>query len=455
MNASAAIAPAEAGLRTVADYETGAYKWYVAAVLCLAHTVSIIDRFVMVLVTEPVRAAMQLSDTQLGLLQGTGFAILYCGFAIPLGCVADATNRRNLIMVGLTLWSLATAAAAFTTTFAALFLTRIFVGMGEACLIPAGMSLLAAYFAPANLARGTAIFGIGANFGYGFAFLGGGALLAMLQANGGLHLAGAGLLAPWQGIFLFAGASAIPVLILLLWLREPPRKHDIQGGLAAQLAGMRSGLGYLWSNLGAYAPFLVVGSLTAVTGYAVTSWSASLFVRLQGLSTADAGKLIGLIGVIAGPIGTIAGGILLDRLRARGIIGAPLVVMACGAIYTLATVTAFYLSPSLVLATAAFSLFMFGSTFVLPALYVGMQMLTPDRYRGVAASFNMMIYTLCGLGLGPTAVGALSDRLPPGETTIGTALVIVETLMAAIIVPTAILARRRFQARLTAVEGRG
>lgn len=444
-------APADpTALRTEADHETGAYKWYVAAVLCAAHTVSLIDRFVMALVTEPVRAAMHLTDTQLGLLQGTGFVILYCGFAIPLGAIADATNRRNLIVAGIAIWSLATAAAAFTDSFETLFLTRILVGMGEACLIPAGMSLLATYFAPANLARGTAIFGLGANFGYGLAFLGGGALLAMLQAGGGLSIPGFGRLEPWQGIFIFAGATAIPVLLMLAWLREPPRRHAIEDGWGARFAGAGRGLGYLLGNIRHYLPFLFVGAMTAVTGYAVTSWSPSLFVRLQGLTTPEASTLLGIVGVVTGPLGTIAGGMLLDRLRSRGVIGAPLVIMGFGCLYTLATVTAFVHAPNLPVAIVMFAMFMFGSTFVLPSLYVGMQLLTPDRYRGIAASFNMMCYTLCGLGIGPAAVGAISDRLPAENATLGTAVVIVELIMAALIVPVAILARRAFHARMLA-----
>ena len=155
--------------------------------------------------------------------------------------------------------------------------------------------------------------------------------------------------------------------------------------------------------------------MTAVTGYAVTSWSSSLFVRMHGLTPADAGKLIGLIGIVAGPLGTISGGIVLDRLRARDVAGAPLVVMGIGSIFALLFAGSAAFAPNLTLASGLFCLFVFESTFVLPALYVGMQMLTPDRFRGIAASFNMMVYTLTGLGLGPTAVGAISDRLHGGR----------------------------------------
>jgi MFS family permease len=436
-------------LTAPADHRIGFHKWYVAWALCAAHTIAIIDRFVMVLVTEPVRAALHLSDTQLGLLQGTGFAILYCGFAVPLGAVADATSRRNLIMFGIAVWSLATMAAAFATSFETLFAARILVGMGEACLVPAGMSLLAAYFAPTNFARGTSIFGLGANFGYGLAFLGGGALLVMLQVSGGLTLFGTGY-EPWKGIFLISGMLAVPVLAMLAFVREPPRLGQRGPGLGAHWSAMREGLGYLFRNLGAYAPFLLIGAANAVTGYAMTSWSSSVFVRLHGLEVAEAGKLIGLIGVIAGPLGTLSGGWALDMMRARGVAGAPLLIIAGGATVALATVAATVFVPSLPVATAFFCAFIFESTFTLPALYVGMQLLTEERYRGIAASFNMMIYTLTGLGLGPTVVGMLSDHLPV-TASLAPALVIVEAAMVAAIVPSALLARHRYHARTLSI----
>ncbi|QGZ93783.1 MFS transporter [Terricaulis silvestris] len=430
------------------DITAGAYKWYVAATLCAAHAVSMVDRFVMVLVTEPVRAALLLSDTQLGLLQGTGFAILYCAFAIPLGWAADLTNRRNLIAAGITLWSGATIAAAFANSFEMLFAARLVVGFGEACLIPAGMSLLVAYFPRESLGRGVAVFGLGVNIGLGLAFIGGGALLALLYANGGLTVPGLGALTPWQGIFFIAGASAAPVLLMLLWLREPARADDGARGLGESFANLRDGAAHLWRNIDAYGPFFIVGACTSTMGYAVTSWSSSVLVRLHDQAPADAGMIVGLVSVVGGPIGTLTGGWVLDALSARRVVGAPLVLMAAGALLCFTAVIGFSTAPSLTLACASLLLYSFATTGVLPGLYVGMQMLTPDRFRGVAASLNMMLYTFMGLGVGPTAIGLLSDRMGGDGAALGTALVIVAAALAVVIVGTAFATRKAFHAKV-------
>jgi MFS family permease len=406
-----------------------------------------IDRFVMVLVTEPVRLAMRLTDTELGLLQGTGFAILYCLFAVPLGAVADATNRRNLIMAGLAAWSCATFAAAFAPNFETFFATRIVVGLGEACLIPSAMSLLGACFASANLARGTAVFGLGANFGYGLAFMGGGALLAAIAARGGLALPGLGTLAPWRGLFACAGLAAIPVLALLIGLKEPSRGL-VDQGWRHLLTRLGDGFAYMWANLRGYGAFLAVASLTSLSSYAVNSWSASVLVRSHHVLVSDAGKVIGLVGILAGPPGTLLGGLALDRLRARGVMGAPLLILAAAAIFGLITTAGLCFATDLRAAIVGLSLFMFGSFFALPSIYVGMQMLTPSRYRGVAASFNMMTYTLFGLGLGPPLVGLISDRLPTAPGSLANAVVMVEAAVAVGIVPVALLARGAFHARM-------
>jgi MFS family permease len=168
----------------------GLYAWYVALLLAAAHLISFIDRFLMSLVMEPLKADMSLSDTQLGLLQGTGFVILYTVAAVPLGLLADRLNRRNLIIAGITIWSVATGLCGLASSFGSLFLARLGVGFGEAALVPAAMSLLAAYFPRRQLGRAVSLFTTGASLGKSAALIGGGAVLAALTVSGGLACRG-------------------------------------------------------------------------------------------------------------------------------------------------------------------------------------------------------------------------------------------------------------------------
>jgi hypothetical protein len=238
---------------------------------------------------------------------------------------------------------------------------------------------------------------------------------------------------------------------MLLWLKEPPRP-GVAGdvGLAGRLGGMRRGVGYIAANLRAYLPFLLVAAATSAGGYAMSTWSTSLWVRLHGFSASDAGKLVGLIGVVVGPLGTITGGFALDRLRANRIAGAPLIIMAGAAFAVVAIVAGFTWVSGTIPAIFFFALFIFNTFVTLPSVYAGMQMLTPDGFRGVAASFNMMIYTLCGLGLGPTAVGVVSDLIA-GSHSLGIAVLAVEAALAAFIIPVAIVSRRSFESRAQSV----
>lgn len=451
MSLAAATDPA----RTLAETPT-ARAWYLAIALCVAHAISTLDRYVIVLVNEPLKVALALSDAQLGLLQGTGFAILYCSVAVPLGSVADAVNRRNLIIAGISIWSLATIACAFATSFGQLFAARILVGFGEACLVPAGMSLLAASFPSAKLARGVSVFSLGIPIGQALAFLGGATILAFGAAQGILSVPLFGEVAPWRFLFVVAGLGAIPAILLMLAVREPPRAAAAGETVAAAVAHMRDGLVYLAAGARRYAPFLIVGSAVACSGYAFVSWSASLLVRLHGASPAEAGALVGTAGLVAGPAGTIFGGILLERLQARGVAGAPLVHMAAAATAAVAAVIAFLFAPALGVAALALGLFLGISTLMVVPLYVGIQLLTDHHKRGIVASFNMMIYTLFGLGFGPAAVGFVSDRLPPGQASLGFAVLIVVSAMAAIAVPVALRYRHAFDlaaARIASQNG--
>lgn len=152
---------------------SGAYAWYVVAVLLLAYTLSFIDRMILSLLVGPIRADLGISDTQMSLLMGFAFAIFYSVLGIPLGWLADRGSRRGLMVAGVAAWSVMTAICGLTRSYVGLFLARIGVGVGEATLSPAAYSLLGDYFPREKLGRAMAVYSIGVPLGSGIALVAG------------------------------------------------------------------------------------------------------------------------------------------------------------------------------------------------------------------------------------------------------------------------------------------
>ena len=138
---------------TEKDYPPAPYAWYVVGVLLIVGITSYLDRNIIALLVEPIRADLGLSDTEVSFLQGTAFAIFYVAFGLPFGMLADRVNRRTLLALGVAWWSLMTAAGGFAENYWQLFAARAGVGIGEACLAPAAFSILADYFQPARAAN--------------------------------------------------------------------------------------------------------------------------------------------------------------------------------------------------------------------------------------------------------------------------------------------------------------
>ena len=429
----------------------GAYKWYVAVALALASAMSFMDRFVLALVNEPLRADLHVTDTQLGLLQGAGFVLLYCTCAIPLGWVADIANRRNLILAGMTVWSGATVAAAFACSFEMLLASRILVGMGEACLIPAGMSLLASYFGKQQLATATSIFAAGAYVGQGVVFMGGAAVLSLWTSQGGLHLGGVTFTA-WQGVFLAAGLLAAPVLLMLLWVKEPVRPPEaVRITVADNVRALTEGLGYIFKHFRGYGMHFAAGSATSVMGYAGMSWTISLMERVHQVPVKTAGLVMGLSATVFGVLGSLAGGFLMDALIRRKAAGAPLIMLALGAILAASGAVGLCVvavGKPFPWVAGSVALMIFASTITISATWGGVQLLTPDRYRGVAASVNMLLYTLFGFGIGPTMVGLLSDRGQGTPAALAHAVVVTELTFGAVVLLLALFGRKAYQSKM-------
>jgi len=211
------IAPAQQS-----SQHAGPYAWYALAVLVLVYAINFIDRQVLSILAEDIKADMGLSDAQLGFLYGTAFAIFYTVFGLPLGRLADAWHRGRLMALGLAAWSLMTALSGFATSYAQLALARIGVGVGEASASPAAFSMLADYFPKHQRALAMAIYSSGVFVGLGLSLPLGGWIATTWNetyAAGGAPLG----LAGWQAAFLGVGIPGLFVAAWVLSLREPMR----------------------------------------------------------------------------------------------------------------------------------------------------------------------------------------------------------------------------------------
>ncbi|MDB5364577.1 MAG: transporter [Rhodospirillales bacterium] len=403
----------------------GTYAWYVAVLLGLCHMVSFLDRFVMSLALVPLREAMHLSDTELGLLQGLGFVILYSVVAVPLGRLADSVHRRNMIVIGIFFWSLATAACAYANSFGELFVARIGVGLGEASLVPAAMSLLAVYFNRQRIGRAVSIFTTGALMGHTVAFLAGGAILAVVTPRGGVDLPLLGHFEPWQTLFL-AGALPGVFLCVLLFTVHEPKREEKRG-----TPGFAGAFAYMRTHRRAFAMQFSAAVSAIIIVQSIGAWGPSFFVRLHHVTAAESGYIMGTVALISGVCGSLWGGWFTDFLQRRGVAGAAGAVISihltCAVPLALLTFTA----GNLTVAMIGFALLQFAVSASVPAGLAGVQVLTPLRYRGIVTSVFLCAVTLIAVGLGPTFVGVLTDRVF-GSNGLNTALLLMALVFGSI-----------------------
>jgi MFS family permease len=392
------------------------YAWYVAVVLSAAHLVSFIDRFVMGLLVQPMRATLGLSDAQLGLLQGSAFALLYAIAGVPLGRLADLRSRRVLIACGITFWSVATAACAFADGFWSLFGARLLVGVGEAALVPAAMSLLAAYFTRKHIGRAISIFTTGASLGKTTALIGGAALLTLFGSR--TLSVGGHVLLPWQGVFLSAAMVGLVLVPLVLTIAEPPRRaRDDAGG-----SGLRDALEYLKRNAAPFALHTIAAGAVVLLVQAFGAWAPAYFARVRGYSVVEAGYVVGFIALVTGPAGGLSGGWAIDRLHRAGVREAALNVILLGLSVALPMALLLITLPNGVGPLIAFAFFMFAISTTVASCLAGLQVITPERHRGTVTSIYMCVITLTAVGLGPLLVGVVSDLLAENGRSLGVAL---------------------------------
>jgi predicted MFS family arabinose efflux permease len=376
-------------------YASKRYRYYVLFVLTIIYAFNFVDRQLLVILQEPIKAELQLSDTQLGLLTGFAFALFYVICGIPIARWADQGVRRNIIAGALTVWSVMTAVSGLATNFTHLLLARIGVGVGEAGGSPPAHSMLSDIFKPKNRALALSVYSIGIYIGILFGF----ALGSRIADAFG-----------WRLAFFVVGAPGVLLAIILrLTVREPVRGWS-EGTEKKERSAppIKDVVKLLWGHV-SFRHIAMAASLQAFLIYGIGNWFPSYFLRNFELSLSTVGTWMALTSGFGGALGSFFGGWAADRFGARDIrwyLWTPAILTSM--IVPVLVIALTSESPNVaLLLTAPFNF--------LTAAYLGSVIavshsLVSLRMRALTSAILFFILNLIGLGLGPLIVGALSDR---------------------------------------------
>ncbi|HEY4345865.1 MAG TPA: MFS transporter [Parvibaculum sp.] len=398
-----------------APYPSRLYAWYVVGVFVLAYTFSFIDRQILSLLVGPMKRDLVLSDTQISLLLGIAFAIFYAFMGLPIGRMVDRRRRVSIVAVGVFAWSVMTAMSGTAKAYWQLFIFRMGVGVGEAALTPAAYSIISDYFPPKRLGIAIGVYGIGVYIGAGAALVIGSFAISWATHIGDLDLPIIGHVYSWQLVFFVVG---LPGLLIAAWvatLREPARRGHMRREIGADGVArdvevpFREVLAYLRANAAAFFAMNFCFALLAMMAYGTAAWVPTFFVRTYGWTPAEIGKAYGLIIMVFGTLGVIAGGAIGDYVCAKGYRNGRIIVMACTGLVTMPFAIAFPLmeNPHVALALLApASFFATFTTGVGPSALIEMM---PNQMRGFASALSGLLVNLIGLGLGPTSIALVTD----------------------------------------------
>ncbi len=385
-------ARAAGGLSPTWELYSNRQRWVFLAILFLVCTSNYIDRQLMSVLIEPIKHEYGASDTQMGLLTGFAFAIFYAVLGIPVARIADRGDRRLVITVSLTVWSVMTAICGLAQNFWQMFVVRVLVGVGEAGAIPPAQSLIADYFAPENRTRALAIFMTAATVGYLAAFIGG----AQITAAWG-----------WRWAFLVMGIPGL-LLALIAWLglREP-RSLPGRAPLAAAGEPLFASLRILFGKP-SYVLVTVANVLYFLVAYGAFIWFPAYLQRVLGVNLAEMGAIYGMSASVGTLVGTLFGGWLSDKLLKRDIkwmTRTPAIAFVLCCPLSIASVLTDSFAAYVILAFLAGILL----AAAIPGMFGLLHLVCGSARRAMAVAVNFFFANLIGLGLGPVITGYLSD----------------------------------------------
>ncbi|MGK6353987.1 spinster family MFS transporter [Sphingomonas sp. DT-207] len=379
-----------------------AYRGLVLAMLLLVYTFNFLDRQILGILVQPIKADLGLTDTQLGALGGVAFALLYSTLGIPFALLADRTSRSWVITAALTVWSGFTALCGLATGFWQLFFFRLGVGVGEAGGVAPSYAMIADYFPPEKRARALAIYSLGIPIG-----LAGGALL-------GGYIAAT---VDWRAAFVVVGLAGIVIApIFRLVVREPVRGGSDSESVRAA-AAERVPVSSVFPILARKPSFWLLAfaaAFSSMCGYGLAFWVPSVLIRSFGFTLMEASQFMGSLLLIGGTAGVFAGGWFADRLGR----GDRAIYARMPAFAWLATAPLFaagLMSPSPVLAWFLLLIPNGLNILWLGPITTAVQHLVQPRMRATASASFLFINNLIGLGAGSWVMGWMSDTLKASQ----------------------------------------
>ncbi len=419
---------------------------YALGVLLLAYVFSIMDRQVLSLLVGPIQQALHVNDTWMGMLHGFTFAAFYSLAGLPIARLIDRGNRRLIITVGIGLWCLATAASGLASEFWHLLLARVGVAVGEAVLLPGAVSLISDLFVPEKRGRALGVFGAGGPIGVGGGLLATGLVLGYFSAHP-LTLPFLGTLAPWQTTLMSIGLPGLIVLLLMFGVPEPRLDRAARATRTSVAPGvpMSEVLAFLRANRRTFAAIVVGMGFYNAAVYGSGAWVPSYLVREFGWSYAKAGMVMGLVMCVSSPLGVLGASWLGEHWRRRGVANGNLRVAILASIVLPLCATPLLLAPSATLALPFLALC--GALWVClfgigPALIVE---IAPAPMRGQFIALFTGVLNLLGVGIGPLAIGVITDYVLVDPAAIGYSILIVTLIACALACPLLLGARHCFK----------
>lgn len=389
--------------------------WWCVVMLSIALALSQIDRNIITLLVAPIKKDFALSDVKVSLLLGPSFIVLYVFMGLPLSRLTDTKSRRVMIILGLTFWSLMTAACGLAQSFDQLFLARVGIGAGESVNGPATYSMLADYFPRERLPRALAVLNVGFVAGIGFSLIAGGLVIGALTAVPTYHLPLIGDVRSWQLVFIAIGLPGLVAAGLMTSVKEPVRRG--LGTIKPTAPTVREVIDFLRANRNIYAPMIGGIGITFLLSTGVQNWGPVFYERTYGWSAREAGFALGIATLVASPIGLAAGAWLAERLsRTYDDANVRVAVLAYLLAIPFEVIGPLMPNPWLALIGSGIGIMaaMMGATPFVAAL----QSVTPNQMRAQISALYLFVLSGVAGGLGAVVFGAITDYIVRNESAI-------------------------------------